>query len=83
MVVLPDHLHCIWGLPQGDADFVTRWRLIKTWFTKHCDPALRTVPTALGQRNANRGYGNIAIGSTHCGTKLISLATSITYISTL
>ena len=39
-VVLPDHLHCIWTLPPGDADFSTRWRLIKTWFTKHCDWAL-------------------------------------------
>jgi len=44
MVVLPDHLHCIWTLPPGDADFATRWRLIKTWFTKHCDPALRAAP---------------------------------------
>jgi putative transposase len=41
VVVLPDHLHCIWTLPPGDADFATRWRLVKTWFTKHCDPALR------------------------------------------
>ena len=44
MVVLPDHLHCIWSLPKDDADFATRWRLLKTWFTKHCDPALRLVP---------------------------------------
>ena len=44
MVVMPDHLHCIWTLPPGDADFATRWRLIKTWFTKHCDPGLREVP---------------------------------------
>ncbi|MFZ2852883.1 MAG: transposase [Rhodocyclaceae bacterium] len=44
MVVLPDHLHCIWTLPPDDADFSTRWRLIKTWFTKHCDPALRLAP---------------------------------------
>jgi len=44
MVVLPDHLHCIWTLPPGDADFATRWRLIKTWFTKHCDQALRSEP---------------------------------------
>ena len=35
MVVMPDHLHCLWTLPPGDADFPTRWRLIKTWFTKH------------------------------------------------
>ena len=34
IVVLPDHLHCIWTLPDGDADFMTRWRLIKTWFSK-------------------------------------------------
>ena len=33
-VVLPDHLHCIWTLPAGDADFATRWRLIKLLFVK-------------------------------------------------
>ncbi len=33
-VVLPDHLHCLWTLPDGDADFSTRWRLIKTAFAK-------------------------------------------------
>jgi putative transposase len=41
MVVMPDHLHCLWTLPPGDSDYATRWRLIKTRFTKHCDPALR------------------------------------------
>jgi putative transposase len=41
IVVLPDHLHCLWTLPENDADFATRWRLIKTWFTKHCDQARR------------------------------------------
>ncbi len=34
MVVLPDHLHCLWTLPPDDADFATRWRLIKTRFTR-------------------------------------------------
>ena len=29
IVVLPDHLHCIWRLPEGDNDYATRWRLIK------------------------------------------------------
>ena len=24
IVLLPDHLHCIWSLPAGDADFSTR-----------------------------------------------------------
>ena len=32
-VVLPDHLHMIWTLPGGDADFSTRWRLIKSRFS--------------------------------------------------
>ena len=33
-VVLPDHMHAIWTLPPGDADFSIRWRLIKTFFAK-------------------------------------------------
>ena len=33
-VILPNHLHCIWRLPEGDSDFALRWRLIKTRFTK-------------------------------------------------
>lgn len=33
-VVLPDHLHAIWTLPEGDADFSTRWRLIKSRFVR-------------------------------------------------
>lgn len=28
-VLLPDHLHCIWELPEGDAAFGQRWALIK------------------------------------------------------
>jgi putative transposase len=34
IVVLPDHLHAVWTLPPDDADFSTRWRLIKTHFAK-------------------------------------------------
>lgn len=33
-VVLPEHLHTIWTLPQGDTDYATRWRLIKTFFSR-------------------------------------------------
>lgn len=35
-VLLPDHLHTIWALPEADADFANRWRLIKTRVTKAC-----------------------------------------------
>ena len=34
VVVLPEHLHCVWTLPPNDADFSTRWRLIKTRFMR-------------------------------------------------
>ena len=32
--ILPDHIHAVWRLPDGDHDFAIRWRLIKTHFTK-------------------------------------------------
>jgi len=32
-VVLPDHLHAIWTLPEGDHDFSTRWATIKRLFS--------------------------------------------------
>ena len=34
IVVLPDHLHCLWTLPPDDTDYPTRWRLIKTRVTQ-------------------------------------------------
>ncbi|MBW7014678.1 transposase [Pseudomonas sp. N040] len=34
MVVLPDHLHCIWQLPAGDQDYPTRWALLKSTFSR-------------------------------------------------
>lgn len=34
MVILPDHLHAIWTLPEGDHDFPTRWMLIKAGFSR-------------------------------------------------
>jgi putative transposase len=34
VVVLPDHLHTIWTLPACDADFATRWSLIKASFSR-------------------------------------------------
>ncbi|MCV6611256.1 MAG: transposase [Amphritea sp.] len=33
-VVLPDHMHCIISLPEHDADFALRWRLIKSAFSR-------------------------------------------------
>ena len=33
-VVLPEHLHCVIELPSDDANYATRWRLIKMEFSK-------------------------------------------------
>lgn len=34
VVVLPDHLHALWRLPDGDCDFAVRWSLIKSGFSR-------------------------------------------------
>ncbi|MDD2915039.1 MAG: transposase [Gallionella sp.] len=34
MVALPEHLHCVWTLPEGDADYPTRWKKIKAGFSR-------------------------------------------------
>ena len=38
-VILPDHLHCLWRLPTGDADFSGRWREIKKRVSRRLAPA--------------------------------------------
>lgn len=35
-VLLPDHLHCVWTLPKGDADFAGRWSRIKRRVSLSC-----------------------------------------------
>jgi len=34
IALLPQHLHCIWKLPDDDFDFSKRWGRIKSRFTK-------------------------------------------------
>jgi putative transposase len=54
MVVLPDHLHTVWTLPEGDANFATRWRLIKSVFS-------RNVPTGEQVSNSRLSRGERGI----------------------
>ena len=35
-VLLPDHLHCIWTLPENDSDYAKRWRIIKQKVSRAC-----------------------------------------------
>lgn len=37
MVVLPEHLHAIWKLPEGDANYSMRWSLIKSAFSRRLE----------------------------------------------
>lgn len=46
IVILPDHLHTIWTLPADDGSFSMRWGLIKSGFSRRCDPECRGAPTA-------------------------------------
>jgi putative transposase len=34
IVILPEHLYTIWTLPQHDTNYPTRWRLLKSLFTR-------------------------------------------------
>lgn len=50
--VLPNHLHCIWTLPDSDSDFSGRWRRIKTGFSRRLP---RSADLAPGRRHGERG----------------------------
>ena len=52
-VALPDHMHCLWTLPTGDSDFPSRWRAIKTAFSKSL-PATEQL-SAVMVRRGERG----------------------------
>ncbi|CCD83915.1 conserved protein of unknown function; putative transposase domain [Bradyrhizobium sp. ORS 285] len=52
-VVMPDHLHAVWTLPPDDADFSTRWRLIKNRFARELPRTERLSPARLA--NGERG----------------------------
>ena len=41
--ILPDHLHALWALPESDADFSTRWSLIKSGFSRGFDAQPRSA----------------------------------------
>jgi putative transposase len=50
MVILPDHLHAVWTFPPGDAEYPTRWMLIKAGFS-------RRIPAGERINASRRGKG--------------------------
>ena len=53
-VVLPEHLHAIWRMPDGDTDYPMRWGLIKAGFSR----ALPKVEK-IGQSRTKKGERGI------------------------
>ena len=79
-VVLPEHMHWIWRLPEGDADFATRWRRIKTDSVSALKrPSAARTP---GADAANAGSGNVATGSMRSAATAICTHTSTTSTTT-
>jgi len=52
-VVLPDHMHAVWTLPEGDSDFPRRWRAIKDLFSRRIGP--RETVSASRSSQGERG----------------------------
>ena len=57
IVLLPDHIHSVWTLPDGDARYPTRWRRIKEEFTRmYLKRGGQEIPQSLSRlRQGERG----------------------------
>jgi putative transposase len=49
-VLLPDYLHCLWTLSDGDRNFSKRWRLIKSYFSRKCDDKYKHTTSVSRQK---------------------------------
>lgn len=52
-VLMPDHMHCIWRLPENDNDFGKRWSMIKRLTSKSC-PQYHLPPEAMSLSKLQR-----------------------------
>ncbi len=48
--ILPEHLHAIWSLPEGDIDYPRRWNLIKGAFSRRLPFAAMRPPSKVAKR---------------------------------
>jgi len=80
IVVLPDHLHCLWTLPPDDADFSSRWWAIKSGFSRRMEKNERLSETR--RHKANGESGSDGSGNTSSATSGISSAMRTTFTTT-
>ena len=57
IVLLPDHLHCVWTLPSGDSQYSMRWKRIKELFTRRYlgGGGKEVTPSSSRERKGERG----------------------------
>jgi len=80
IVILPDHLHCVWTLGPGDTDCSARWSVIKGHFSRAIEKASAFRKAA--PSGVNDVYGNAVSGNISSAIKLTSTVTWITSIGT-
>ena len=70
-VLLPEHIHTVWTLPQGDAGYPMRWKRIKEEFTRaYLTRGGTEVPPSLSRSARASGvFGSGDTGNTLCATR--------------
>ena len=43
--ILPDHIHAIWGLPDDESDYATRWMLFKSFVSRRYPKCANRSPS--------------------------------------
>ena len=61
-VVLPDHIHAVWTLPEGDANYSQRWGSIKARFSRFL--RLREACAGVGSKPTLRQEGRVGFQPT-------------------
>jgi len=56
-VLLPDHLHCVWTLPDNDEDFPKRWSFLKRKFAQAYRASGRTTASVTERMQRKRELG--------------------------
>jgi putative transposase len=50
IVIMPNHLHCLWTLPPDDLDYSNRWGQIKGYFSRHINKGERLTTSRSKRR---------------------------------
>jgi len=63
--LLPDHLHCIWTLPEGDSDYSYRWKEIKRTFSHQYlrMPSVKIKEMFPNKNGMKQLFGSVGFGN--------------------